>query len=79
MVQNLVKSSIVCAVLLLVSISAKAQDIKYHCKVKGYSGWIRVDPGCKSGGKVIRKGSDQVTDRVMRGEELQITIADSKD
>lgn len=78
MVKNLIRSFVVCATLLTVSVSAQAQDIRYHCKVKGYTGWIRVDPGCKSGGKVIRNGSDQVTDRVQRGEDLQITIADSK-
>lgn len=61
------------------SIAAQAQDIKYHCKVRGYSGWVRVDPGCNSGGRVIRTGSGFVTDRVMRGEPLQVTLADSRD
>ena len=67
-------------VVVATSLSAKAQDIRYHCQVRGYSGWVRIDPGCRSGGRVIREaGGGLVTDRVMRGEQMMITIADSRD
>jgi hypothetical protein len=60
--------------------SAYAQEpvvIKFHVKVAGYSNrWIRVDEGCKSGGKVLQRNGEYVTDRVMRGEQVQISIDD---
>jgi hypothetical protein len=68
---------VICGLLSGKVMAQKPVEIKFHVKVKGYGDrWIRVDPGCKSGGKVIHKGDDYVTDRVMRGETMQVSIDD---
>jgi len=60
--------------------AARAQqpvEIKYHARVRGYSDWVRIDTGSRSGGRVIREpGGGLVTDRVARGETLRVSIDD---
>lgn len=80
-------SRIVCAFVAAVAVllsaapraafAQKPVEIKLHCKVAGYSDWVRIDPGCNSGGKVIREsGGGLVTDRVQRVEMLRVSIDD---
>ena len=67
---------------VLISIAGRAQapvKIGFSCKVPGYSsgsGWVRIDEGSRSGGRVIRTSSEMVTDRVARGETLRVVIDD---
>lgn len=59
---------------------ALAQTVTFETKVPGYSnsgkdGWILIPPDANTGGRVVNSGKrNATTDRVMRGDQLRVTI-----